>query len=512
MPAAPVRRDQDRSAASATRSAWASQLPPELLAAVQGPRRHRLRVHEQDRLRGRRAGEARPVRQERADAAGEGVRDQHPATSTARTAARSTPTSTSTAWCRTPSSVIAGNADPLRRIAPRRTAGPKGSNFPELNQAGRVRDRLHRRRQEQPGAGPQGPAAAARRRPAPPGRSSRVVDEANKPVTDATVWLGGRSSTRPTRTAPITVPFSTSPGRRPIVLTPRRLRLPRLPRPPARRRTGSRPASTSTARACSPSGSRRSWSGRGCSLNGLPVSVKLLEEVRLRITSIDHDGIPSSAEVPDFKLFEDRESIHEFRVPPRLATLTVALTAKVKSLSTGQDGRPGRDARRSPLNGIDRTDKIEDLHLAKFGGDYVIELLGRTGEAKPDRPVQLASSTATSRSRCSVTLKTDAAGRVTLGPLADVDQRDRDRPGRHGAHLARCSTDRHTYRQLDPREGRRGGHAAVPRHGRQADPRRTRAVRGARRRDPRRQVRRARRRRRDARTARPGGRATTTCA
>ena len=56
----------------------------------------------------------------------------------------------------------------------------------------------------------------------------------------------------------------------------------------------------------------------GLFLNGTPVSLKLLEEVRLRITSADHDGIPTSAEVPDFKLFEDRESVHEFRVPARL--------------------------------------------------------------------------------------------------------------------------------------------------------------------------------------------------
>ena len=46
------------------------------------------------------------------------------------------------------------------------------------------------------------------------------------------------------------------------------------------------------------------------------MSVKLLEDVKLRITSVDHSDIPSSAEVPNFKLFEDRESVHEFRVPP----------------------------------------------------------------------------------------------------------------------------------------------------------------------------------------------------
>src|SRR6202012_4665419 len=71
---------------------------------------------------------------------------------------------------------------------------------------------------------------------------------------------------------------------------------------------------------------------QGIYLNGQPVSVRLLEEVKLRIPSTDHDGIATSTEVPDFKLFEDRESTHEFRVPPRLDPLTIELQAKVKSL------------------------------------------------------------------------------------------------------------------------------------------------------------------------------------
>ena len=70
----------------------------------------------------------------------------------------------------------AERSPPVRRAAA--AAGAPGRfDFPELNKPGRVRHRLHRRRQEQPGAGPQGPAPAARRAPAPPGRPSRVVDE-----------------------------------------------------------------------------------------------------------------------------------------------------------------------------------------------------------------------------------------------------------------------------------------------------------------------------------------------
>src|SRR5205823_7030326 len=124
-------------------------------------------------------------------------------------------------------------------------------------------------------------------------------------------------------------------------------------------------------------------------------------------------------EVPEFKLFEDRESVYEFRVPARLTSLTIALEAGVKSLSRNETVRYA-SAETFTLNGIDKTDKIEDLHLAKFGADYVLELLGRTGEAKSDRQVNLELKHRDFKEPVRVSLKTDARGRVLLGPLADV--------------------------------------------------------------------------------------------
>src|SRR5262249_47481370 len=96
----------------------------------------------------------------------------------------------------------------------------------------------------------------------------------------------------------------------------------------------------------------------GLFLNDTPVSLKLLEDVRLRITSVDHSDIPTSAEVPGFQVFEDREAVHEIRVPARLKSLTVSLTAKVKNLSTGKtvDLSAGKAF---ALNEIERTDRIE---------------------------------------------------------------------------------------------------------------------------------------------------------
>jgi hypothetical protein len=154
-------------------------------------------------------------------------------------------------------------------------------------------------------------------------------------------------------------------------------------------------------------------------LNGVPVSIKMLEEVRLLITSTDLSGIASTVEVPEFKLFEDRESVHEIRVPARLSNLNITLAAKVKNLS--QAKTVDLSASHSmAINQIERTEKIEDLHFAKFGNDYVIELLGRTGEPKIDRSVSLVIKHRDFKNTIQLALKTDNLGRINLGPLVDT--------------------------------------------------------------------------------------------
>src|SRR5205823_1802438 len=114
---------------------------------------------------------------------------------------------------------------------------------------------------------------------------------------------------------------------------------------------------------------------------------------------------------PNFKLYEDRESIHEFRVPPRLMALHIRLQGEVKSLSLNQKVSCAA-SEHIAFNAIDRTDKIEDLHFAKFGKDYVVELLDRTGLPKPDRAVQLAIKHRDFRELVRATLKTDEQGRL----------------------------------------------------------------------------------------------------
>jgi hypothetical protein len=276
------------------------------------------------------------------------------------------------------------------------------------------------------------------------GQLIHVVDDANRLVKHASVWLGGQEYKADAQGA-IVVPFSTNPGRVPMVLSSGDFScLDYLDHQAEAYHLAAgihvdREALLSQRVA-------RLLVRPGIYLNDKPVSLKLLDEVKLRITSTDHDGIATSTEIPDFKLYEDRESVHEFRVPPRLAKLTIQLEAKVKSLSLSKTIDVAT-AETFQLNRIDVSNDIEDVHFAKFGADYVLELLGRTGEFEPDRTVAVALKHRDFRETVHVVLKSDARGRVFLGPVPEIANVHVTGP--NGIqHEWTLPADAHTYRQL----------------------------------------------------------------
>ncbi len=340
---------------------------------------------------------------------------------------------------------LTGSIDPFRRTpVVLEFPDPKGTpNFPEKNQPGvYVIDLI--------GGGKSSRALIRKGRIRPivttgtAGQIVRVIDETNKPVPNATVWLGGQEYAAE-KDGSIFVPFSTAPGRKTIVLSKGDFScLDYMQHQPEAFRLS---AGIHVDREALLSQRIASLFVRpGLTLNGKPVSLKLLEDVRLRITSIDHDNVPTSMEIPNFALFEDRESTHDFRVPPRLSSLNVTLTAKVKVLSTGKTTDLVA-TQTFAVNAIDKTERVEELHFAKFGANYVLELLGRTGEAKADRPVSVTIKHREFKDAVHASLKTDAQGRVLLGALADITWITAKGPDGVDRRWD-LSEDRHTYRQL----------------------------------------------------------------
>ncbi|HYW79952.1 MAG TPA: hypothetical protein VE890_10275, partial [Thermoguttaceae bacterium] len=277
-----------------------------------------------------------------------------------------------------------------------------------------------------------------------------VFDEANDKRPDATLYLGSHEYTA-AEDGTITVPFSTNPGRQPIVLSAGGICS--LDTFQHESENYSLQAGFYVDREALLSPGKATLVVRpALRVNGTPVTLSVLEDVRLVLRSIDHDGVATTKEAGDFKLFEDRESVYEFQVPPRLSTIAFELHAKVQNLSQNQKVDLSA-AEQFMLNQIDSTDKIEDLHLSNIDGTYVIDLLGRTGEPKPDRPVQLAVKHRDFRHPVELSLGTDRAGRITLGVLTDIAWVKATGP-EGTSHTWNLLDDAHTYhRSVHGKEG-----------------------------------------------------------
>lgn len=284
----------------------------------------------------------------------------------------------------------------------------------------------------------------------PAGHSFTILNEQNGQVRDATIWLAGHEYTAD-EDGRITVPFSTQPGQAAIVLTA-----------PVAGVDGATYSSLGffqhegenyqlqagfhVDRESLLNGKTAQLLVRpGLSVNGTPVSVKLLQHVKLTIIATDLEGTASSVEIPDFPCFEDRESVHEFQVPPRLVHLQFQLTAKVTPCTTGSEVNVAAEGSFA-LNSIDRTEKIEDLHLLQAEGQYLLELRGKTGEAKVSRPVIVNLKHRDFRDGVDAVLKTDPQGRVALGDLENIDTITARGP-EGTSHSWTLPRDRHTYRQ-----------------------------------------------------------------
>jgi hypothetical protein len=306
----------------------------------------------------------------------------------------------------------------------------------------------------------------------PAGQLFTILDENHKPVKGATLWLSGHEY-HAGKEGRISVPFSTNPGRQPIVVT--------APLPGARKAAEGEPLDASYASLdyFQHEGENYSLTAGfyvdreallrrktaeviirpGLSVNGVPASLSLLDEIKLTITSVDLDNVATTQEVPKFELFEDREAIHEFMVPARLASISFALSAKVKQLSAGGKKIDLTAGESFSLNEIDRTEKIEDLHLLKAEGKYIVELRGKTGESRVSRPVVLSIKHRDFRAPVPVVLKTDAAGRIALGTLDDIASVTATGP-EGTAHTWNFAGDRHTY--PGTLQGRAGEPIALP--------------------------------------------------
>ena len=249
------------------------------------------------------------------------------------------------------------------------------------------------------------------------GQEFTVLNEANELVQNATIWIRGQEY-EAQENGTIIVPFSTKPGRQALVISHDGL---------AALHQFDHQAERYELQAGFYVDREALLKHREAMIlvrprllvNGTPVGLSNLENVRLQIVSVDHDGTQTSKEVGDFKLHEDRESTYAIQVPARLAALTVRLHAEIEQLSLNKKV-PLVATKQWTLNEIDRTPRTEDLHFFQADGQYFLEVLGRSGEARPQRPVRIELQHRDFRDTVTTTLQSDEAGQIALGQLEDI--------------------------------------------------------------------------------------------
>ena len=240
-----------------------------------------------------------------------------------------------------------------------------------------------------------------------------IVDEAGRPRPDAHAWVGDREYTPDDKGAFI-VPFSTSPGRTPVLLfcgdiaTVQEINL--------YRETYQLTTAVLLDRQALSSGrTARAIVRVNLNISGAPVSLQVIKRPTWEVTLTDAHGDATTKSQP-LVLDDDDAAVLEFPLgeDTRAVTLTVRGVVEVRSEQREQEISDSRTFGAGTIHG---TENIEALVFARTAGGYVISALGKTGEPRAQRPVTVGLIHRWSRMQLNLELATDEHGRIELGHL-----------------------------------------------------------------------------------------------
>lgn len=250
------------------------------------------------------------------------------------------------------------------------------------------------------------------------GQVLTVLDEDGRARPAAQVWIGGRRI-EPDKRGDIVVPYSTDGGAKTIVI--RDGELASLATLVHREESYDLSAGAFVERESLLSGRRAKLIVRpSLTVDGRPIPIELLEDPKLAITATDVHGTESSQVARDIALSSAGELEHEIQVPYVLTRLTVTLSGRVRSLSRGEDVELASAESQFILNTIASTEQTWSTLLGRSASGWHLDLLGRNGEPKADRAIQLELELRDFTDNLQVTLRSDERGRIELGELAGV--------------------------------------------------------------------------------------------
>lgn len=255
-------------------------------------------------------------------------------------------------------------------------------------------------------------------RPTSAGHVFAVYDHNRKHVKDASLWIAGRKYEASKKTGMITLPYSTQPSRASAIISHKGFSS--LQTFGQLEENYQLQAGLYIDRESMLVGKKTQVIVRpSLRINGLPASVKVLEDVELSIVSNDFDGTSTTKRLQGLELFDDSETVCEFVIPPRLSSISCTLTAKVKNLSRNAKITLNQ-SQTFNLNQIDTTDEIQDVHLMPTSEGYFLEVRGKTGEIRKKQAVRVSLKHRYFEESVNVDLQSDENGLIALGPLQNI--------------------------------------------------------------------------------------------
>ncbi len=256
----------------------------------------------------------------------------------------------------------------------------------------------------------------------PSGDLILVLDEKHQPVNDAVAWFEGRKLVRNEKIGRIVIPFTNQPGTKNLVIGDAGGSFATLTSFTHHAEDYRLDAQFHIEREHLLARREATLAVRTALMIGeVHLAPEFLTEPKLTITSTTLDGISTTREVKDLKLSAGSNLTHTLTVPERLASLTVAFSAKVDVVSAGGTKKDLTASHAWTLNGIDKTEAVNDGHLSTFDGQRVFELLGKNGEPIADQQVIFTFKHQDFNRPQVIPLRTDAQGRVNLGKLTNIE-------------------------------------------------------------------------------------------
>ncbi len=256
----------------------------------------------------------------------------------------------------------------------------------------------------------------------PSGDLILVLDEKHQPVNDAVAWFEGRKLVSNDKFGRIVIPFTNQPGTKNLIIGDSAGTFATLASFTHHAEDYRLDAQFHIEREQLLARREATLAVRTALMMGeAHLAPELLTEPKLTITSTTLDGISTTREFKDLKLSAGSDLTHTLTVPERLASLTVDFSAKVDVVSAGGTKKDLTASHTWTLNGIDKTEAVNDGHLSTFDGQRVFELLGKNGEPIADQQVIFTFKHHDFNRPQVIPLRTDAQGRVNLGKLTNIE-------------------------------------------------------------------------------------------